>query len=241
MSLVIKDCGIILSVKKYSENSLIVKILSKDHGIFSGFIKGAISNKKNVPNYQIANLVEFTWKSKTIDNLGFFNLELSKSYLAKIIFDNLKLNCIKAIFSIINDNILEREPHPELFADLLRFLDKIDDDESNFLANYVRLELGILQILGYGIDISSCALTGVTNDLYFISPRSGRAACKEAGLKYQDKLLRLPEFLTKNVNEISKEDIFLGLNLTNFFLTKYLMTDSKDFFNLRSKILKLAA
>lgn len=241
MSLVIKDCGIILSVKKYSESSLIVKILSKNHGIFSGFIKGAISNRKNIPNYQIANLVEFTWKSKAIDNLGVFNLELSKSHLAKIIFNNLKLNCVKAIFSIINDNIMEREPHDELFENLMHFLNKIDENEASFMANYVRLELEILQTLGYGIDISSCALTGVTNDLYFISPRSGRAACKEAGLKYQDKLLRLPEFLTKNVNEVSKEDIFLGLNLTNFFLTKYLMTDSKDFFNLRSKIIKLAA
>ncbi len=240
MSLIVDDIGIILSVKKYSESSLILKILSKDHGIYSGFIKGAVANKKNVPIYQIANLVEFSWKSKTIDNLGIFKLELSKSYLAKIIFNNLKLNCVRAIFTIINENILEREPHPELFQDLSYFLDNIDESDDNFLASYIKLELGILQTLGYGIDLSSCALTGVKEGLYFVSPKSGRAACKEAGLKYQDKLLRLPEFLIKKVEVVSKEDLFLGLNLTNFFLTKHLMIENKDFFNFRSKLLHLA-
>lgn len=239
MSISINDIGIILSVKKYSENSLIVKILSKEHGIYSGFIKAALSNKKNTALYQIANLVDFSWKSKSVENLGFFKFELSRSFLAKIIFDNLKLNSIKAIFSIINDNILEREPHPELFEELLDFLNKLDCQKEEFLANYVKLELKILQILGYGIDLSSCALTGVVDDLYFVSPKTGRAACKSAGLKYEDKLLKIPEFLIKNSTQITKTDLNLGLKLTDFFLKKHLMHESKDFFNFRNKMVGL--
>ncbi len=239
MSLNIKDVGIILSVIKYSESSLIIKVLSKEHGICSGFIKGAISNKKNVSIYQIANLVEFTWKSKTADNLGFFKMELSKSYLAKIIFNNLKLNCITAIFSLIKDNVLEREPHFDLFEDLLEFLNNIDANEQDFLSEYIKLEVNMLKTLGYGIDLSSCALTGKRDNLYFVSPKSGRAACKEAGVGYEDKLLRLPRFLFCNKEKVSKDDIFLGLNLTNFFFKKHLINDNKKFFELRSKVADL--
>lgn len=236
MSLNIRDVGIILSVKKYSESSLIIKILSKEHGIYSGFVKGGVSNKKNYAVYQVANLVEFNWKSKTTDNLGFFKIELLKSYLAKIIFDNLKLSCVTAIFEVIKNNILEREPHEDLYQNLISFLDNMSDDSQKFLSNYVKLELNILQTLGYGIDLSSCALTGRLDGLYFVSPKSGRAACKEAGLEYKDKLLRLPEFLTKDDAKIEDGDIFLGLNLTNFFLKKYLIEDNRKFFEARSKI-----
>jgi len=236
MSLVVKDIGIILSVRKYSESSLIVKILSKEHGVYSGFIKGAASSRKNSAIYQIANLVDFAWKAKTSENLGFFKLELIKSSLAKIIFNNVKLSCINALFEVIQNNIFEREPHEDLFEDLLRFLENIDDDEQKFLSNYVKLELNLLKTLGYGLDLSKCAMTGKKDNLYFISPKTGRAACKEAAEKYQDKLLRLPEFLSKEESQIGKDDIFLGLNLTNFFLKKYLIEDNKKFFELRSKI-----
>lgn len=241
MSLEIKDKGIILSANKYSENSLIIKVLSKDHGIFSGFIKGAISNKKNLATYQIANLVDFTWKSKSVENLGFFQMDLARSYLGKIIFSNLKLNCVKAIFRLIQDNILEREPHHILFEDLLYFLNQISEEkDEKFLSNYIKLELNLLKTLGYGIDLSECALTGVKDDLYFISPKSGRAASKKAGMQYQEKLLRLPGFLTNKKAVLTKEEVFLGLELSNFFLQKYLLENNQRFFELRSAIIQLA-
>ena len=86
----IKDQGIILSVRKYGESSVIVKIFSKEHGIYSGFIRGALS-KKNSAIYQISNLVEFVWTAKNSDNLGFFRVELMKSFLAEILSNQLKL------------------------------------------------------------------------------------------------------------------------------------------------------
>jgi DNA repair protein RecO (recombination protein O) len=241
MSLNIRDVGIILSVKKYSESSLIVQILSKEHGIYSGFVKCAIANKKNSAIYQVANLVEFNWKSKTVDNLGIFKIELIKSHLAKIIFNNLKLSCVTAIFEVIKSNILEREPHQDLYGELINFLSGVDDESQKFLSSYVKLELNLLQILGYGIDLSSCALTGKKDDLYYISPKSGRAACKDAGLEYKDKLLRLPEFLTNQNAQINNEDLRLGLNLTSYFLKKCLIADNSKFFELRSKIVSISA
>ncbi len=223
MSIEIKDTGIIISAKKYSETSLIIKILSAQNGLCSGLVRGATSNKKKIANYQIANLVDFNWKSRTEDGLGFFKIEVMRSYLANIMFNKIKLNCVKSIFYLIQKNIMEREPHEELFYDLSQFLTQSRDEESLFLSKYIKLELELLKMLGYGLDLESCALGGDKNDLYFISPKTGRAASKSMGLKYQDKLLRLPTFLYKNEEgEVNQADIKLGLKLTGFFLKKHL-------------------
>lgn len=240
MSTEIRDSAIILGTRKYNENSLIVKILSKNHGIFSGFVKSALSNKDR-NNYQIANLVDFTWKARDLESLGFLKIEMIKSYLGKIIFNNLKINCIKAIFKIIEDNVFEREPHQDLYIKLLDFLDQIgEENEIKILGNYVKLELNLLQILGYGIDLSHCALTGKKTGLYFVSPKSGRAACKDAAIEYQDKLLILPNFLTQEIEDPEISQILLGLKLTGFFLENNLENKDQEFFFIRNSIQKRA-
>ncbi len=219
MSIEIKDSAIIISATKYSENSLIIKLLSENNGIYSGFVKGGTS-KKQLSNYQIANLVEFTWRSRTEDALGYLKIESKKSYLANIIFDKIKLQSVKTIFDLIQKNIMEREICSELFYELSDFLANSLGDNQLFLSKYIKLELELLSMLGYGLDLRSCALGGDANDLYFVSPKTGRAASKEKGIRYQDKLLRLPEFLHKDTcSNISDEDIKMGLDLTGFFKT----------------------
>lgn len=237
MSLEIKDIGIILALQKYGESSLLIKIISKEHGVCKGFVKGAIKNGKHNSTYQIGNLVDFSWRAKNPDNLGYFKIELEKSFLSKIIFDKMKLYCITAIVKVISDNILEREPHQELFDKLQDLLQNISKNNIEFLAQYIKMELYLLQILGYGLDLSYCALTGSSQNLYFVSPKTGRAATREAGLKYQDKLLKIPQFLVdKNHHKVTDHDISLGLNLSGFFLQKYL-GDNVEFFEIRQKIL----
>ena len=217
----IKDQGIILSVRKYGESSVIVKIFSKEHGIYSGFIRGALS-KKNSAIYQISNLVEFVWTAKNSDNLGFFRVELMKSFLAEILSNQLKLNCLNAAVSLIESNILERESITDLFEKLLELQNSLVLSDEIFLKQYIEFEILLLQILGYGIDLSCCAVTGVYQDLYYVSPKSGRAVSREVGVKYHDKLLKLPNFLVNDLAEIDKNDLLAGLDLTEFFISKYL-------------------
>jgi DNA repair protein RecO (recombination protein O) len=59
----------------------------------------------------------------------------------------------------------------------------------------VRFELLLLDELGVGLDLESCAATGSTENLVYVSPKSGRAVSREAGEPYRDRLLNLPAFL----------------------------------------------
>jgi len=227
------DEGIIISQKKYGENSLIVKIFSHHHGIYSGFVKSVRSSKDKVI-FQIGNLVSFEFRCRIEDNLGsFVAVDLMRSYCSKIIFDKLKLDCVKSLFSIIDESFLEREEQQLLFEKLQNFLQKISEDKDNyqaknFLADYIKIELKILKTLGYGIDLSSCVVTNSKVNLAFVSPKSARAVCLESGKPYQNKLLRLPNFLIEDEVDYDESHLLDGLELSGFFLERF-FSEEKSF------------
>lgn len=224
------DCGIIISLKKYGENSLIVKVFSQHHGIYRGFVKSVKSSKDKV-NFQIGNLISFEYRARIEENLGqFFAVDLMRSYCSKMMFDKLRLSCVNSVFSIIDSVFLERESHELLFEKLQNFLQKLSDensDKKDFLADYIRLELKILKTLGYGIDLSSCAVTESTDDLVFVSPKSARAVSYGAGKPYQSKLLRLPSFLVSTENH-DEDQLLDGLKLSGFFLEKFVFEERSE-------------
>lgn len=224
------DEGLIISLKKYSENSLIVKIFSRHHGIYKGFVKSAASTKDKTI-YQVGNLISFEFRSRIEENLGsFFSVDLLRSFCSKIMFERLKLNCVSSLFSIIDELFLEREEHEILFEQLLIFLQKITDEKTStkdFLADYIKLELKILEVLGYGIDLSSCVVTDSVENLAFVSPKSARAVSFLAGEPYQNKLLKLPSFLLEEAAHFNQENLLAGLELSGFFLKKFLFDERK--------------
>jgi DNA repair protein RecO (recombination protein O) len=118
----------------------------------------------------------------------------------------------------------EREPHPLAFAGLAALLERIGEGEA-LAPDYVRWEVALLAELGYGLDLSACAVTGVVEDLAFVSPRTGRAVSREAARPWQDRLLPLPPFLLGNA-AVREGDIAAGLRLTAHFL-------ARDVFGLR--------
>jgi DNA repair protein RecO (recombination protein O) len=114
----------------------------------------------------------------------------------------------------------EREPHPRAYAGLNALLEALDEDD-NYAALYVRWELDLLAELGYGLDLSHCASTGATDNLAYVSPRSGQAVSEEAAAPYRAKLLRLPRFLLVVENQPpAADDILAGLALTGYFLER---------------------
>lgn len=221
------DQGIIISQKKYSENSLIVKVFSQNHGIYRSFVKSVRSAKERTI-FQIGNLISFEYRSRLEDNLGqFYGVDLVRSYCSRIMFDKLRLDCVRSLFSIIDSTFLERENHEELFNKLQEFLQKLAEDhvqKNEFLADYIKLELEILKTLGYGIDLSSCAATNSTVDLVYVSPKSARAVCFEAGKPYKNKLLKLPNFLIEEV-ECNDNHLLEGMKLSGYFLEKFIFEE----------------
>jgi DNA repair protein RecO (recombination protein O) len=237
-----QDEGIIIDIKKYGENSLIVKIFSRNHGIYRAFVRFASSSKQKTI-YQVGNLVSFEFIARIEDSLGnFTGVDLVDGFCGKIIFDKTKLDCVKSLFSMLDTYFLERETQKKLFLETESFLSKItaeDISKSQIIAYYIKLELSILEALGYAIDLTSCAATNSTINLGFVSPKSGRAVSLEAGKPYENKLLKLPNFLIDNDTDFNENHLLEGLKLSGFFLEKFLASEGrKHDLELRNKILQ---
>jgi DNA repair protein RecO (recombination protein O) len=114
----------------------------------------------------------------------------------------------------------EREAHAPVFLGGEILLDAmVAHDARHWLPLYVRWEAGLLEALGFGLDLSACAATGVKSDLGYVSPRTGRAVSRDGAGIYANRLFRLPRFLLDaRAEEPAKDDIVAGLALTGHFL-----------------------
>ncbi len=203
----ISDTGLILSAKHYKEKQYIVKILTRDNGLYSGILRG-----KNIP--QILTLVQCRWKTRTAEQIGFWDIDVLKSFSVIYFDDALRLAGLVAL----SDTLLQLSPEHQniyIFDDVMKFLKKIDSD--NWVAEYVRLEMALLSKIGFGLDLSDQVL----GDLYYVSPKTGKAVSKEKGWEYRDKLLKIPAFLWKN-DIPTMADICQGFKLIDFFLSPHL-------------------
>jgi DNA repair protein RecO (recombination protein O) len=222
------DTGFIISMKNYGEKSSIVKILSKENGICRSFVKSSKS-KRNNAILQIGNLVSFSFASRLEENLGnFLHLDLINCNAINFMFNKTNLDCVQSIFTLVDELFLERDPCQLLFSEIDQFLTFLNNDQQDIIrviAKYIKLELSILKILGYGLDFSSCVVTNSKVNLAFISPNSARAVSLEAGLPYANKLLKLPQFLLENDNDCHEQNLIEGLNLSEFFLKKFLFNN----------------
>lgn len=224
------DLGIIISINNYGENSAIAKVFTQKHGIYRGFIK-SIKSSKTKSIFQIGNLISFEYVARLEENLGqFLAVDLIKSYCTKIIFDRQKLNCLNSLFSIVDGAFLEKQEFEELFLRLENFLQQLiqEEDKQKNLAKYINLELDILRILGYEVDLSSCVATNSNKNLVFVSPKSAKAVCFEAGKAYEKKLLKLPQFLLDDTILPNYENLQDGLKLTGYFLEKFIFENNSE-------------
>jgi DNA repair protein RecO (recombination protein O) len=174
-------------------------------------------SRKLRPVLQIGNHVDAGWKARLADNLGHYSLELRKSVAALLMEDAPALAALTSM-AWLTRLLPERDPHPNLF-EVTQFVLGFLDDRAVWPALVVRWELALLEELGFGLDLSSCAATGQSSDLVYVSPRSGRAVSAEAGEPYKDRLLALPPFLhSAGSAPIAPEDVLAGFALTGHFL-----------------------
>jgi DNA repair protein RecO (recombination protein O) len=190
-----------------------------------GVIKRGLTNK-NRADVQPATLVEATWKARLPEHMGTITLEAKHSCAARVMGDPLKLSAVGSVMSLIATSLAERDAHPELYAQTVTFLQHVaaGNEPLVWLAEYVRLELGLLELAGFGLDLSRCAATGTTEALEYVSPKSGRAVTQASGAPYHDRMLKLPAFvrhgehLPDGIDEISD-----GIALTGHFIESRLL------------------
>ncbi|HEX7075044.1 MAG TPA: DNA repair protein RecO [Hyphomicrobiaceae bacterium] len=210
------DEGIVLSVRPHGETAAVLELLTRAHGRHLGLVHGGRSRRLR-PVLQIGNHVEATWKARLADQLGFLTVELRKGYAASAMEDALALAGLSSLCALAR-LLPERDPHPDLYEITLFVLGYLDDN-GVWPALYVRWELNLLAELGFGLDLSSCAATGSTENLVWVSPKSGRAVSSAAGEPYRHRLLPLPPFLTgDHRGPVTPRDVLDGLKLTGSFL-----------------------
>jgi DNA repair protein RecO (recombination protein O) len=231
-----QDIGIVLNTRKFNDNSMIMKVLTEENGIYSGLVR-VQKNKGGFGVNLTGNKLNLSWRARLSEHLGFFNTELNKSRANLIMNNPLYLAGINLICSHL-DLYPEREPCNLIYNEFDALIENFSNN-NNWIKEIVIFEFNYLDHLGYGIDLTECALSGKRDSLEWVSPKSGRAVNSEAGKKWSKKLLKLPKFLLKNETIIKNNDeIIDGLNLTGYFLNKLVYSDlNKNLPSSRKKII----
>ncbi|NQV83196.1 MAG: DNA repair protein RecO [Rhodospirillales bacterium] len=217
------DDGIVLSARKHGESSVIVSLLTREHGRHMGLVRGG-NGKRARGILQPGNRVEARWQARLSEHLGAFNCELTEAFAAKVMRDAVKLAGLSAACAVAEGSLAERESHPPVFDGLLALMQVIENDDGHdhWPSAYVKWELGVLGEVGFALDLSTCAATGSNDQLAYVSPKSGRAVSLAAGEPYKTKMLTLPEFLLRPGGGGTPQDILAGLKLTGYFLDKHI-------------------
>lgn len=208
------DEGVILSARPHGENGGIVSIMTRAHGRAVAYVYG-ISSSKTRGMLEIGNLVSVHWQAKSEGQMGSFSLELEKSYAADIMFDAAKLTALQSACALADRTMPENEKHEGMFDGMCALLAAFATEM--WAAAYIFWEIGLLKELGFGLDLAKCAATGETENLIYVSPKSGRAVSAAAGAIYKEKMLAMPPYL-RGEARFDDNDILDGLKLTGHFL-----------------------
>jgi DNA repair protein RecO (recombination protein O) len=216
-----QDRGLIIGVRKHGETSVILEVLTEAHGRHMGLVRGGRSRAMQ-PILQTGNSVDITWRARLEEHLGTFVVEGERLRAAHLMQSALGLHGLHHLAGLLR-LLPERDPHPDLwrFADLLA--DRLDDAALAPVL-MLRFELALLAELGFGLDLTECTLTGATEDLVYVSPKSGRAVTRIAGEPWRDRLLPLPNFLLVEDNEADIDQLSDAFRLLEHFLTRDILT-----------------
>jgi DNA repair protein RecO (recombination protein O) len=218
------DEGVLLAVRRHGESGAIISVFTARHGRYAGLVRGGFGRRAR-PVYQPGNVLQVTWRARLSEQLGAIASELKVPLAARLMPDPARLAGLAAACALLETTLPERDPHPDLYGTLGGFLEQLDQDRA-WLEGYVRFELALLAELGFGLDLSRCAVTGASDDLVYLSPSSGRAVSRSGAGRYADRLLPLPAFLLDRAPADAAQ-LSAGLRLTGAFLRRHLF-DASD-------------
>lgn len=210
-----RDEGILLSMRPHGESAAIIEVLTAAHGRHAGVVRGGAS-RKMAATLQPGTGLALEWRARLDDHLGSFTVEPLRSR-AHLLSDRLALAGLMSVCALLRSALPEREPHPLLWAATVDVMDRLGAE--GWTSAYLRWELLLLEELGFGLDLSSCAVTGATEGLAYVSPKTGRAVTAAGAGEWADRLLPLPQGMTLSA-PLAPESVAVGLRLTGFFLDR---------------------
>lgn len=214
------DEGIVLGARKHGEASVILELMTREHGRHLGLVQGGRSKKLQAV-LQPGNGVQAVWRARLDEHLGTFQIDGGDQRAGRFMASPFALYGLATLAALLRF-LPERDPHRALYDTLSVLVEHLDDPDVA-PALFVRFEVAILTELGFGLDLTCCAATGTREDLAYVSPKSGRAVSAVAAEPYKDRLLKLPGFLIGRsaANRPRREEIQAGFALTDFFLHQH--------------------
>lgn len=217
------DEAIVLSARAHGESGAILEVLTAEHGRHMGLVRGGASHRLK-PILLAGNSLKVEWRARLPEHLGSFTVEMTHARAGAIMESRAALTGLNAATAVLNLVVPERAPYANIYAATGLLFDALAEDGlAHWGPLYARWEIGLLEALGHGLDLSECTATGTTEDLVYVSPRSGRAVCRAAGAPYAARMLTLPQFLLGSQNPIETGDIAAALRLSAHFLAERLL------------------
>jgi DNA repair protein RecO (recombination protein O) len=220
-----RDEGAVLSVRQHGETSAIVEVFTAVHGRHAGVVRGGVS-RRLAPLLQPGAQIEVVWKARLDEHLGSFTVEPLRSRAAMVMADRLALAGLNAVVALLGMVLPEREAHPGIYARSVALLDLLDRTDLWPLA-YLHWEVALLDEMGFALDLTRCAVTGATEGLVYVSPRSGRAVSAAGAGEWADRLLPLPPVL-RGAGVASDAEISRALSTTGHFIEHRLVRGAGD-------------
>jgi DNA repair protein RecO (recombination protein O) len=214
------DEGVVLGTRRHGEGNAILELMTREHGRHLGLVRGGAGTRLR-PVLQAGNTVLATWRARLDEHLGHFTVEGLRLRTAELLGEAYAVFGVTHLTSLCR-LLPERDPHGEIHDALTLILDHMAD-RRGAAAAVARFELMLLAELGFGLDLETCAATGGSADLVYVSPKSGRAVSAQAGAPWHDRLLRLPAFLRDHDSMPSADELAAAFALTGFFLTRYVL------------------
>ncbi len=220
-----RDQGALLSVRRHGETSAIIEVFTAEHGRHAGVVRGGTS-RRIAPILQPGAQLDVTWRARLEEHIGSFTVEPLLSRAAAVMEDRTALAGLNAITALLAFVLPERAPHPELYAATVALLDRLGQADP-WPLDYLRWEMLLLEDMGYGLDLSGCAVTGGQDDLKFVSPKTGRAVSAQGAGDWADRLLPLPPEML-GFDSGSSKNVLDGLATTGHFLKNWLAPSLGD-------------
>ncbi|MEM9966993.1 MAG: DNA repair protein RecO [Pseudomonadota bacterium] len=217
-----RDQGILLSSRRHGESAAIIEVFTPQHGRHLGVVRGGAS-RKIAPTLQPGAQLDLAWRARLETHIGNFTVELIQGRAATAMQSRLSLAGLNSVTGLLSFCLPERQPHADLYLRTHALLDLMDQPTLWPLA-YLHWELQLLEDMGYALDLTACAVTGATETLAYVSPKSGRAVSAAGAGDWADRLLPLPDVL-RGIGSGSDAEIAQGFVTTGYFLSMHLARD----------------
>jgi DNA repair protein RecO (recombination protein O) len=214
-----RDHGILLSVRRHGESSAIIDVFTEEHGRHAGVVRGG-AGRRMAPVLQPGAQLDVTWRARLEDHLGSYHAEPLRSRAAAAFSGRLALAGLNTVTAMLSFCLPEREPHAGLYTRSEQLLDLLGNEDLWPLA-YLRWELALLEEMGFGLDLTACAVTGSRFGLAYVSPKTGRAVSREGAGEWADRLLPLPQVMLGQ-GDANDAEILQALRTTGHFLEAHL-------------------